>query len=111
MIVNFYDIEEQPVYYTVTAAECAFFQQADINTEVGFLPVGTIYEIVDFIDTVDDDMDWVKIKMFDGEYFAIITPDKCTIEEVPIIKEEKQKDGIVKKIKTMFKKIFNKILK
>lgn len=107
MIVNFYDLEEQPVYYTVTAEKCAFFQHKDINTEVGFLPVSTIYEIVDFIYD-DDDMDWVKIQMVDGEYFAILTPEKCTIEEMPVIKEEKQTSGIIKQIKSMFKKIFKK---
>lgn len=105
MIVNFYDIEEQPVYYTVFAEECAFFQQADIDTVVGFLPVGTIYEIVDFIDTVEDDNDWVKIQMVDGEYFAIITTDKCTIEEAPVVKVKSQKDGF---IKNLFRKIFQK---
>lgn len=98
MIVNFYDVEDQPVYYTVTAEECAFFQQADIDTAVGFLPVGTIYEIVDFIDTTNSDLDWVKIKMYDGEYYAVLLPEKCTIEEVPVIKMAQKKDGFIKKV-------------
>ena len=108
MIVNFYDVEDQPVYYTVLAEECAFFNEVDETTMVGFLPVGTIYEITDFIVDVDTDIDWAKIKMVDGEYFAIMTPEKCTIEELPTIQEIKQKDGIIKKIKAILQKIFKK---
>ena len=87
MIINFYNVEDQPVYYTVLAEDCDFFQQADINTAIGTLPVGTIYEIIDFLDVTTDEMYWAKIKMTDGECFVVITPDKCTIEEIPTIKE------------------------
>lgn len=107
MVVNFYDVEDQPVYYTVLAEECAFFNETDVTTVVGFLPVGTIYEIVDFIDTIED-MDWVKIKMYDGEYYAVVLPEKCTIEEVPIVKEKQNKDNFIKKIVNKIKSIFKK---
>ena len=105
MNINFYDVENQQMYYTVINKECAFFNELDMMTMVGYLPVSTIYEIVEFFDIADDGAHWVKIKMHDGEYYALITPEKCVVAE---LMETKHKDSfvnkIIKKIKSIFKK-------
>ena len=104
MIINFYDVEEQPIYCTVIATECAFFKQVDINTQVGILPIGATYEIIDFMDITEDELSWAKIKVQDSEYYVILTADKYIIDEAPVVETEAQKDGIIKSI-------LNKILK
>lgn len=108
MNINFYDIENHPLYYSVTAEECACFTQADVNTEVGFLPVHTIYEIVDFIDDENDNLNWVKIKKYDDEYYALVLPDKCVIKELPVVKEEHKQGNFIKNIISKIKSIFTK---
>ena len=65
--------------YRVIAKNCEFFNEADVNTPVGYLPYETVYEITRKSVVKIGGYDWVKIKMVDGEYYAVILSNRCDV--------------------------------
>lgn len=105
MIMNFYDVESTPMFYTVIGEKCAFYNETDVSTMVGYLPVHTIYEVVEFFGIEINGMHWAKIKMHDGEYYAVISQDKCVIEVAPTSQKDNFITRFINKIKSIFKNI------
>ena len=65
--------------YKVISKNCEFFTEANVNTPVGYLSNGTVYEITQKSTEKIGGFDWVKIKMVDGEYYAVILDGRCVI--------------------------------
>lgn len=79
--------------YEVIAKNCEFFSEADVNYPVGYLPYDTVYEITRKSVVKINGFDWVKIKMVDGEYYAVILSNRCNIIDV-IENKQQQIDAL-----------------
>ena len=77
-------------YLDVISGRCEYFNSTDVNDIVGKLPQGTIYECIEVSDRPIGGFIWVKFKMVDGEYYAVILEDRSRLIEAPI-----QCDGCV----------------
>lgn len=77
-------------YLDVISGRCEYFNSTDVYDIVGKLPQGTIYECTEISDRPIGGFIWVKFKMVDGEYYAVILEDRSRLIEAPI-----QCDGCV----------------
>ncbi|MBR6608630.1 MAG: hypothetical protein IKK99_00260 [Oscillospiraceae bacterium] len=71
-------------YLDVISGRCEYFNSTDVNDIVGKLPQGTIYECTEISDRPIGGFIWVKFKMVDGEYYAVILEDRSRLIEAPV---------------------------
>ena len=71
-------------YLDVISGRCEYFNSTDVNDIVGKLPRGTIYECTEISDRPIGGFIWVKFKMVDGEYYAVILEDRSRLIEAPV---------------------------
>ena len=100
--------------YEVISKNCEYFSEADVYTPVGYLPYGSTYEITQKSIVKIGGFDWVKIKMSDGEYYAVVLSDKCNIVDV-VENKQQQIDALKATNKQLeaelatYKKMYNDI--
>lgn len=71
-------------YLDVISGRCEYFNSTDVNDIVGKLQRGTIYECTEISDRPIGGFIWVKFKMVDGEYYAVILEDRSRLIEAPV---------------------------
>ena len=70
-------------YLEVVSNRCEYFNSTDVNDIVGKLPNGTIYECTEISNRPINGFVWVKFKMVDGEYYAVILEDRSKLVDKP----------------------------